>query len=76
MYKTGAHLAKRADVYFAEDKKAAVSKILKAIAEIAKDIGVTQTQLALAWSVATSDTSTAILGFSRTSQIDENMKAI
>lgn len=76
MYKTGAHLAKRADQWFAEDKKAAVSKILKEIEAIAKEVGVTQTQLALAWSIATSDTSTAILGFSRTSQIDENMKAI
>jgi len=76
MYKMGAHLAKRADLYFAEDRKAAVSKILKSIEAIAKDVGVSQTQLALAWSIATSDTTTAILGFSRTSQIDENLGAI
>ena len=49
---------------------------LKAIEAIAKDMGVTQAQLALGWSIATSDTSTAILGFSRVSQIDENLKAI
>ena len=49
---------------------------LKAIEAIAKDIGVTQAQLAIAWSIATNDTSTAILGFSRVSQIDENLKAI
>jgi aryl-alcohol dehydrogenase-like predicted oxidoreductase len=30
----------------------------------------------LAWAIATKDTSTAILGFSRVSQIEENMGAI
>jgi len=76
MYKTGGHLSKRADQYFAEDNKKKVSGILTQLGEIAKEAGFTQAQLALAWSIATKDTSTAILGFSRLSQIDENLGAI
>lgn len=76
MYKTGGHLGKRADAWFSEENKGAFSKTATAIGEIAKEVGFTQAQLALAWSIATKDTSTAILGFSRLSQIDENMGAI
>lgn len=76
MYKIGGHLTKRADGLFGEDAKAATVKRLCALGDIAKDIGCTQAQLALAWSIAHPDASTAILGFSRTSQIDENIKAI
>ena len=42
MYKTGSHLAKRADIYFAEAKIVATKKMLEAIAELAKEIGCTQ----------------------------------
>ena len=76
MYKTGAHLAKRADDYFGPDKKEKTLTTLRALAELAKELGVTQAQLALAWAIATKDTSTAILGFSRVSQVEENMGAI
>ena len=76
MYATGGHLSKRADQFFSEENKAAFSKTATALGEIAKEIGFTQAQLALAWSIAHSDTSTAILGFSRISQIDENIGAI
>ncbi len=51
-------------------------KTLRGLAELAKELGVTQAQLALAWAVATKDTSTAILGFSRVSQVEENIGAI
>jgi len=57
-------------------KKARFSRIATALGELAKELGFTQAQLALAWSVATKDTSTAILGFSRLSQIDENVQAV
>ena len=76
MYKTGGHLAKRADSYFGEANRAKTVKTLKTLEELAKDLGFTQAQLALAWSIAFKDTSTAILGFSRTAQIDENLGAI
>jgi aryl-alcohol dehydrogenase-like predicted oxidoreductase len=76
MYKKGGHLSMRADEYFGEDKKARFSRIATALGELAKELGFTQAQLALAWSVATKDTSTAILGFSRLSQIDENVQAV
>lgn len=46
------------------------------IAAIAKSLNVTQAQLALAWAIASTDVSTAILGFSRITQIDENVGAI
>lgn len=36
----------------------------------------TQAQLALAWAIANTDVSTAILGASRPSQIESNVKAI
>lgn len=40
------------------------------MAKIAKDIGCTQAQLALAWAIANTDVSTAILGASKVSQIE------
>jgi len=76
MYKTGGHLAKRADQFFGAENKEKTSKILCGLKAIADEAGFTQAQLALAWAVASKDTSTALLGFSRTSQIDENIKAI
>ena len=50
--------------------------MLRALGDLAKELGFTQAQLALAWSIATKDTSTAILGFSRVQQVDENLGAI
>jgi voltage-dependent potassium channel beta subunit len=51
-------------------------KVLKGLEEIAKDLGYTQAQLALAWAIANKDVSTCILGFSRLSQVEENLKAV
>jgi voltage-dependent potassium channel beta subunit len=48
---------------------------LNKLADLAKELGYTQAQLALAWSIASSDTTTALLGFSRVEQVDENLKA-
>jgi aryl-alcohol dehydrogenase-like predicted oxidoreductase len=67
MYKMGGHLVKRADEYFGPSNVERTKKIFGALGDLAKELGVTQAQLALAWSIATKDTSTAILGFSRTS---------
>ena len=62
--------------YFSEDKKEATVKILGGLGEIAKEMDCTQAQLALAWTVANTDVSTAILGASRVGQIESNVKAL
>ena len=41
MYKTGAHLAKRADDYFGEGRKEKTLTTLRALAELAKELNVT-----------------------------------
>jgi len=48
---------------------------LKALADVAKEAGFSQAQLGLAWAIANTDVSTCILGFSKLSQVDENLKA-
>jgi aryl-alcohol dehydrogenase-like predicted oxidoreductase len=62
--------------YFSGEKKEKLLKICRGIAEIAKEEGYTQPQLALAWVIASNDVSTLILGFSKISQLDENVKAL
>ncbi|KAG7393779.1 Voltage-gated potassium channel subunit beta-2 [Phytophthora pseudosyringae] len=53
-------------------------KTAKAIqlAEVAKEIGCTLPQLAIAWCVANTNVSTILLGASRIEQLDENLKAL
>ncbi len=45
-------------------KKVDPSKLV-ALGELAKELGFTQAQLAIAWTVANTDVSTCLLGFSR-----------
>jgi aryl-alcohol dehydrogenase-like predicted oxidoreductase len=61
--------------YFGEKKIDSTLRILKTLGEIAKELGYTQTQLALAWAMANKDVSTLILGISKIEYIDENFKA-
>lgn len=49
---------------------------LKQLNELAKELGVTQPQLALAWTIANQDVSTCILGASKMSQLEDNLKAL
>ncbi len=49
---------------------------VKKLAPIAKDLGVTMAQLALAWCAANPRVSTVITGASRPEQVKENMKAL
>lgn len=44
------------------EKQASTIKLLKGLEEIAKEVGCTQAQLALAWTIVNSDTSTCIFG--------------
>eukprot|EP00347_Sterkiella_histriomuscorum_P006071 403354181 len=57
------------------EKKERTLEKLNYLAEFADGLGYTQAQLALAWAIASKDVSTCILGFSKLSQIDENIKA-
>ncbi|KAG4241707.1 putative voltage-gated potassium channel subunit beta [Phytophthora cactorum] len=43
---------------------------------VAKDVGCTLPQLAIAWSVSNENVSTVLLGASRIEQLDENLKAL
>jgi voltage-dependent potassium channel beta subunit len=49
---------------------------LKDLAALAKELGCTQAQLAIAWCIVNKDVSTCILGASRPEQIVENLKAL
>ena len=64
------------DLYFGTDElKAKTVAKLNAIGEIAKKVGCTQAQLALAWTLKSDDVTTAILGASKVSQLEENLAA-
>ena len=62
--------------YMGPEKKDVTCAKLRALAELAKSLGFTQAQLALAWSIANKDVSTCILGFTRLEQVSENLVAI
>lgn len=50
-------------------------KLVK-IEEVAKELGCSMSQLALAWTIRNNDVSTAIIGSSKVSQLEENLKAL
>lgn len=56
-------------------RTAFVDKMTK-LEEIAKELGGTMAQLALAWTVVNQDTTTCIIGASKVSQLEENLKAL
>lgn len=62
--------------YFAENKKDQTFAALKGLGEIAKDLGVSQASLALAWTLTNSDVSTALFGATKVEQVEDNVKAI
>ena len=49
---------------------------LRALGELAKELGCSQAQLSLAWAIANKDVSTCIMGASKLSQMVDNLKAI
>lgn len=51
-------------------------KALKGLGELAKKLGCSQAQLALAWVIKSKDVSTAIFGATRIEQIEDNIKAL
>ena len=51
-------------------------RAVRALAPIAADLGIPLSRLALAWCLKSPHVSTVILGASKTSQLDENLKAL
>lgn len=51
-------------------------KTLNALADIAKEVGCTQPQLALAWVLVNKDVTTCLFGARTPEQVEENMKAM
>ena len=49
---------------------------LRALGEIAKEIGCSQAQLSLAWAIANKDVSTCIMGATKVEQLVDNLKAL
>ena len=62
--------------YFGPANKEKTCGILQKLSLFAAELGYTQAQLALAWCIANRDVSTCILGFTKLSQVEENLKAI
>ena len=62
--------------YMGPDKKDSTITKLTALDSLAKELGFTQAQLSLAWALANKDVTTCILGFTKISQVDENLKAV
>ena len=65
------------DLYFGTDelREKTVAK-MNGLAAIADKLGCSQAQLALAWTLKTDDVTTAILGASKVSQLEENLASL
>ncbi len=59
-----------------EEAKTQIAKVKRLTEEVAKPLGCTMAQLALAWCLKNPHVSTVITGASRASQVHENMKAL
>lgn len=64
------------DMYLGEKTVGNTVRILKGLEAIAKELGFSQAQLALAWVLANKDVSVAIIGASKVSQAEDNLKAV
>lgn len=64
--------------FFGQDgeKREDALKILNSLAEVAKELGCSQAQLCLAWTLVNGDVSTCIFGASKVSQVLDNIKAV
>ena len=62
--------------YFGEKRKEETIRILTGLAAVAKKHEVTQAQLAIAWTLVNADVSTCLLGASKLSQLEANLKAL
>jgi len=62
--------------FIKSDKKEMTLKKLNQLSELAKNIGCTQTELALAWVIRNTDVSSAVFGATKPEQIIENIKSL
>jgi len=62
--------------FFSEEAKPKTLKALQALGDIAKEVGATQAQLALAWTLANDNVSVCLFGATKVSQIEDNIKAL
>lgn len=69
--------AKRSEIQFLnEDKVASTLKIVQALNEIAKDRGQSLAQMALAWNLRQKTVTSVLVGASRLSQLEDNLKVL
>ncbi|MFM7858394.1 MAG: aldo/keto reductase, partial [Flammeovirgaceae bacterium] len=59
-----------------QNKKAEYDEKLKKLRELAGELGITLAQLAITWTIKNPDVSTCIVGASRASQMEENLKCV
>jgi len=64
------------DRYLSEEVKEKTLKGLSVLAEVGKELGYTQAQIAYAWVLKRPNVSVCLLGASNVSQLEENLKAI
>lgn len=62
--------------YFGEDKKEKTLEVLKGLADLAEEVGYTQAQLVLAWTIVNQDVSSCIFGATKVRQVEDNLKAL
>ena len=62
--------------YFSEENKEGTLKKLQAIGDIAKEVGCTQAQLALAWTLVSKNVSVCLFGATTPEQMADNLKAV
>ncbi|CAD8114126.1 unnamed protein product [Paramecium primaurelia] len=58
------------------EKRTKIQNQLKQLGEIAKELGVTQAQLSLAWALKNKDVSTAITSATKPEQLEETVKSV
>jgi len=61
---------------FTPENKEKNTKMLQGLGHLAKELNCSQAQLALAWTLKNKDVSTAIFGATKTSQVEDNVKAV
>lgn len=69
-------LKKFLDNYMGAKNKENTIKALRGFGDIAKELGCTQAQLAMAWVINNPDVSTAITGVTRIEQLEDTVKAV
>jgi voltage-dependent potassium channel beta subunit len=62
--------------FIGDDVKDKTFSILKQLDEVAKSLGATLAQLALAWCIYNKDTTVTLFGSTKLDQIDDNVKAV